>query len=875
MRHLPLYAAVPASPLDAAAPLDADPACERCALHDGAHTRCLPAEGRAGGLLVVGDAPSAIDDRRGRPFGGDSGDLLRATLAQHWSGPVALTTAVRCAPGSREVTASHVAACRGFLAAVVRDVAPTRILVLGGDAALSVLGRSIAPLNQRRSYGHLLTDDGAVPVLVVPHPTAALRNRHVRRWFDADVRWALTAAPRPLPLLGRVALVESDADAEEAVSATLFPRWSAFDVETAGRAWDRWFRLLCVAVHPEGSGTTYVWDRAALADPGASDPLLRWAADDSAPKVGAHVQFDVQALRAALGVDVRGIAGDVRLWRKLLDTQASGALDDMAELVGMGGTKEEAGAAMDVLVKRARSALQADRRAEDARASGARPPRVGPVAQEALDWWRRLAADDLDLAACVTRWPAEPGRWRYGLLDREDRATLLRYCARDAVATARVATHLLADFARAPDLQRVGDYIVDPAARAIAHVERWGVAVDVGAVRAFDAHLTTRIADVRKRLDAYGFEGFDPASTASVRAVLYGDLKLSPAYETATGLASTDADALAELDHPFARDLVEWRKLERLRGTYAVGLLDHVRDDGRIHTSILLDGAATGRTSSAQPNLQNQPSEKRDPEFGAMARNCFVAPPGHKLVSLDYSQIELRVAAMLSGDAEMIAIFRSGVDYHQRTAELISKVAWGIAPARVEKRHRGIAKNINFACLYNAGDEKIAAMAGCSLDEARRAKTAILGKFRRFAEWCDEQVAEARRTGYVWTRWAGERARRRSLWRIGDHDDAAAAAARNAAINTPVQGTASDYLIASLAACVDWISDGGLEDRVKLVLPVHDQLLFEVRDDHVPVVVETARRIMTSWPSEGVPLVVDVETGQAWGSLQHYEEAAA
>lgn len=259
-----------------------------------------------------------------------------------------------------------------------------------------------------------------------------------------------------------------------------------------------------------------------------------------------------------------------------------------------------------------------------------------------------------------------------------------------------------------------------------------------------------------------------------------------------------------------------------------------------------------------------------------MARDCFIAAPGCLLVQLDYSQLELRVAAMLSGDPDMIAIFQSGDDYHQRTAELIAPIAWQLRPDQVEKKHRFVAKTINFALLYGAGDAKIAEQIrtqgghAIASGDVAKIRTAILGKFRTFAQWADARLAESRRTGQAWTVWDGKRARCRALWRIADQGDDASGAritAEHSAVNTPVQGTGSDYCIASLVELVEWIMRDEIEAFVRLVLPVHDSIMFECREDWVPRVVERARSIMVGWPSGGVPLVVDCEVGRSWGSL--------
>ena len=301
-------------------------------------------------------------------------------------------------------------------------------------------------------------------------------------------------------------------------------------------------------------------------------------------------------------------------------------------------------------------------------------------------------------------------------------------------------------------------------------------------------------------------------------------------------------------------------------GTYASGLAEHARSDGRIHPNYKLDGARSGRTSCDSPNMQTLPRAKDSTE-GKMARDCIAAPDGFTLVEFDFSQVELRVAAMLSGDIVMQQIFRDGVDVHRRTAELIAPVAWGIQPEQVEDKHRSQAKTCVFALLYGSSDASIAARLGISMAAAARLREAIFGQFKKLGAYCQDQVMRARRTGETWTYWNGQRARRRPLHRIADNDSESRSRAENGAFNSPIQGTASGYCMMSLIRAVQWIEEDCVPD-VKLVLTVHDSLLFEVREEMIDEVTSVVPRIMISWPMKGLPLVVDGKVGKSWGSME-------
>ena len=244
-----------------------------------------------------------------------------------------------------------------------------------------------------------------------------------------------------------------------------------------------------------------------------------------------------------------------------------------------------------------------------------------------------------------------------------------------------------------------------------------------------------------------------------------------------------------------------------------------------------------------------------------MARNLFVAGHGKVLVQADYSQLELRVAAALSGDTKMLEIFNLGVDYHQRTAEMVSKVAWDIPPEQVEKKHRTAAKSINFGLLYGRGDGALAEQMGSTREDAAKVRAAVLGNFRKLAADIEASIKMARQTGEVWTSWDGQPARRRSMVGIADPDDGLKSAAERQSYNTRVQGSASDLCLTSVAQIVQWIVDDCVP--AKLVMTVHDSILVECDKSVQDEVVYQMRRIMESQPCGGVPIVVDVEVGDA------------
>jgi DNA polymerase-1 len=397
------------------------------------------------------------------------------------------------------------------------------------------------------------------------------------------------------------------------------------------------------------------------------------------------------------------------------------------------------------------------------------------------------------------------------------------------------------------------------------------VPVSAAAIDLFDEYLKAGIAALRSQLDVYG-KDFNPASPKQVGELLFKRLGLTPPEDTFPrgGAQSVSEEVLEYLskEHELPKLILDYRSLAKMKGTYCDGMREHVRQDGRIHPSILPDGARSGRTSCVDPNLQNVPRADDSPE-GRMARNIFVASPGHLLLHVDYKQLEYRVAAMLSQDPAMIDLIVRGLDFHTGTAELIAPImGW----AKVEKPQRSIAKTLNFALLYRMAVRTLAARLGVSEAEAEKVWNAVLGKFRRFAQWSDKVVREAKFSGYCRTWWDGQPARWRSLWRLADEDGEARSRAEHGAVNSPVQGTAADFCNASIPAVVQWIEDDCVP--AELVLAIHDALLLNVREDCVDEVAYHVSRIMTQWPSAGVPIEVDVEVGPSWGGLEKYELAA-
>ena len=807
--------------------------------------KCLMPEGsdEPGGLLIVSDHPLAADFARNRPYSTTLGAKFRRIIREHWDGPVYLDYAIKVFPGTKRITDKRIAEWRPYLAKTIEECRPSKIIVMGSAAMKAVLGRGAGGFSTRKCFGWL--EESHTPVFMLMSHYMALNNRFLTEWFKEDLAWALSQDVAKLreqsTREGTACLIETEEESKAAVDILRAGEWVCYDTETVGKMFNNDFQVISLAICSKDDEDAYVWSEEALTNQTIMQPVFDMMEDSSVLKVAQNAKYDANAMYSAFGITVRGLHLDTRLIRKILEPESVAKLDVLQEQVGMGGGKEIASSAIAAIAKKLKKAETDLDLAE-----------IGPVA-----WAKPVHSKECAL-----------GVYAYGLIDGDIRD---RYCARDTVSTARVA-ELYEQRLLGTSIKTVWEDIMLPAAQAIEHVERWGVAVDRSFVERFSAVVERDMQATLSKLFAKG--EFNLNSTRELGERLYKVYKLPVVSKTSTGNPSTDRatlDMLAARDlnneqQEFVDTMLAYRKLSKMHSTYATKLGGFIRSDGRVHPSFNLVGARSGRISCSDPNVQQIP--RADTQLSSMARDCFIAPPGRVLIQVDYSQLELRIAAMLSNDTNMIDVFKSGEDYHLRTAQLISKQAWGIAPEQVTKVHRTMAKSVNFGLLYGMSIGTLAKNIGCEKSEALKIQNAVFGSFPNLKRWCDDHVQMARRTGNGYTYWNGEKARIRPLFRIADQDDLSRKTAENGSFNTPVQGTASDLCLASLARCVNWILDNDFP--AKMVLTVHDSLLFEVGEQYADELVETAQHLMSDWDSNGVPLVVDAEIGKTWGRLTGY-----
>jgi DNA polymerase-1 len=399
-----------------------------------------------------------------------------------------------------------------------------------------------------------------------------------------------------------------------------------------------------------------------------------------------------------------------------------------------------------------------------------------------------------------------------------------------------------------------------PLIPVLVDMEWKGIAVDVGGLRELSVEFGQELRRLEGAIYREAGTEFNINSTPQLRHVLFEKLQLPMLKKTKTG-PSTDEDVLGELAamqlSPVPALLLEYRKLSKLKSTYADVLPAKVRaSSGRIHTSFDQAGAATGRLSSLEPNLQNIPVRTA---HGERIRRCFVPGPGCRLIVADYSQIELRLLAHLSRDAAFIEAFRRGGDIHRETAALI----FGVAVGDVTPDMRARAKTINFATIYGQGPFALSRQLGISQEEA---KDFIRQYFERFAgvrRFRDESVERARRLGYVETLFG----RRRYIPELKDPSFNVRSFGERTAMNSPLQGSAADLIkraMINLHRALGAGRSGGA-----MLLQVHDELVLEAPEAEVEGVVAVVRREMEGAAALAVPLVVEIGVGSNWLEAKH------
>ena len=414
-------------------------------------------------------------------------------------------------------------------------------------------------------------------------------------------------------------------------------------------------------------------------------------------------------------------------------------------------------------------------------------------------------------------------------------------------------------------VREVYENIEKPLIPVVKKMEERGVLVDPAVLQKLAKDYRAELETIEKRIYKSAGREFNVSSPKQLGEVLFDELKIIPEKQkkTAGGQRSTRESELEKIRdmHPIVADILDYRELKKLLSTYIENLPPLLDADNRLHAEFVQTGTTTGRMASQNPNLQNIPLHS---ERGRMIRHAFVASKGFTLAALDYSQVELRLAAILSGDKKLCDIFKSGRDVHQEVAAQV----FHVAPEDVDREMRRRAKIINFGILYGMGVNALRAQLGSTTAEAHQYLEDYFSTFKTLAEYLESTRGFARKHGYTETLFG----RRRQFPEMKSSLPYVRAQAERMAINAPLQGTQADIIKLAMVRADEMLVKEGASEDAYLLLQVHDELVYEIRTERAEALAAKIKNIMESVLSEdetrGVPVIAALKTGPDWGSME-------
>ncbi len=464
-----------------------------------------------------------------------------------------------------------------------------------------------------------------------------------------------------------------------------------------------------------------------------------------------------------------------------------------------------------------------------------------------------LAARHLDRKTITYQEVAGKGA-RQICFDQVEVARASDYAAEDADVTLHLHRTLFPRIEAEPKLLHVYRDIEIPTTLALQAMERHGVLIDAGLLNKQSDEIANKLMALERQAYEAAGQPFNLGSPKQLSEILFIQLKLPVLKKTAGGTPSTDEEVLEKLalDFPLPKILLQWRGLAKLKSTYTDKLPKSIlAATGRVHTTYSQAVAVTGRLASTEPNLQNIPIRTAE---GRRIREAFIAPPGHRLMSADYSQIELRIMAHISQDAGLLGAFSQGLDVHRATAAEV----FGVPVDQVSSEQRRYAKVINFGLIYGMSAFGLASNLGIERDAAKNYIERYFSRYPGVAAYMERTRVQAKLQGYVETVFG------RRLWlaEINSPNGPRRQAAERAAINAPMQGTAADLIKLAMVDVWRWIGSAQLKSR--LIMQVHDELVLEVPDDEIQLMTVELPRRMAGVATLAVPLLAEVGVGGNW-----------
>jgi DNA polymerase-1 len=523
----------------------------------------------------------------------------------------------------------------------------------------------------------------------------------------------------------------------------------------------------------------------------ALQAMKSWLEDPKAQKVGQNLKYDMHIL-ANHGIHLKGVAHDTLLESYVYESHRSHDMDSLAE-----------------------------------RHLGEKTIKFEEVCGKGAS---QIGFDQVDI----------------------ERAT--QYAAEDADITLRLHEHLWPLIEADEKLRYVYEQIELPAMIVLQTMERNGILIDSQKLAAQGQVVGRRLLELEQEIYALAEQPFNIQSPKQIGEILFGKLQLPIVKKTPSGAPSTDEEVLQKLseDYPLPARILDYRSLAKLQSTYIEKLPRMVNaKTGRVHTNFSQAVAVTGRLASSEPNLQNIPVKT---EEGRKIREAFIAKPGTKLISADYSQIELRIMAHIAEDEGLLKAFAAGLDIHSATASEI----FGTPLDQVTSEQRRYAKVINFGLIYGMSAFGLAGNLGIDRASAQQYIDTYFGRYQGVAKYMADTRVSAKENGYVETVFG------RRLWlpEIRSANGMRRQGAERAAINAPMQGTAADLIKMAMVAVENWLEQSG--SKARLLLQVHDELILEVPEDEVESTKEHVRQLMTGVADLKVPLEVGIGVGDNW-----------
>lgn len=784
-------------------PVFGDPSCKLCTRYASAPLVCVMGQGPVPcDIMIVGEAPTIHRSDLTKPFSGNAGRLLDRILMENGVSRenIYMSNVIHCAaPENESPSQAEIKACKAHLLKEIEEVKPKYIILLGAVALKGVLGKGASGIMDL--HGNPIEKDG-ITYLPAFHPAAALRDPKKEAPLKADLKKffeIINGTWKPSTGLN-LTVVRTREQFEDMVQDLTKSPIIGFDLETSGLdQWEPEGKVNCIGLSRFADGENLTGERQFVMPIGTGDGPF---------KDPAEINAALQKIHAAT------------VGKKVISQ--NGKFDNLWLRVKHG-----------VKIPITYDTMIAAHLLDENSPCG--------LKYQAKVY---LNAPNYDIDSETKR----------GEVDNEK---MYEYCGYDVLYTLRLYKYQKPLLLKDQDTLRIFKHLMMPAFLAFEDIEYAGVYVHKERFDALEASLKAELVELKAKLDELAPD-VNWNSTKQVGKVLFEDWKLTPLEYTKGGSPSTAEAVLLRLRHENEgiKILLKYREVSKQVSSFIEGWKKFLGPDDRMHPNFKLHGTVTGRISCSDPNLQQVPRDKR-------IRTLIGAPPGRTFLECDYSQVELRIAAMISGDPTMLSIFNDpNGDIHRTTASVVT----GKPPEEISKDERKKAKAVNFGFLYGMSAKKFMEYArdkyetNLSQEEAIDFRNRFFERYSGLPKWHQRQKIMVRQYGMV----KGPNGRVRHLPDIMSPDEGVRAQAERNAINSPVQGFGSDMTMMAVIALKQMFTD----DELRIVGTVHDAILMEVRDDLVSTILDKIKPVIEHPPlleKFGVEIPLPIVTDAKWG----------